>query len=126
MGTCPLQPLSPLRTWAIRLLCACLPVCLAAQAASLLGPLDVPVRGASSLNQPVAVWNNWPAHDELSDKVELTEKLAMRELCEILRLSRDEIIVGPEQLVIVEVTGIDATGWSSLIYAMHRKWGHSR
>jgi hypothetical protein len=53
-----------------------------------LGPLDVPVRGTASLNQPIAVYNNWSAYDELSDNVELTEALAMKELDQILRLRR--------------------------------------
>ena len=48
----------------------------------------VPVRGAAGLNQPIAVYNNWSAYDELSDQVELTEALAMRELGQILRLRK--------------------------------------
>jgi hypothetical protein len=46
------------------------------------------VRGAVALNQPVAVYNNWSAYDELSDNIELTEDLAMKELDQILRLRR--------------------------------------
>jgi hypothetical protein len=38
------------------------------------------------LTQPVSVYINWSAYDELSDNVELTEDLAMRELEELLRL----------------------------------------
>jgi hypothetical protein len=38
--------------------------------------------------QPVFVYNNWSAYDELSDKVVQTEQLAMRELGEILRLRK--------------------------------------
>jgi hypothetical protein len=38
--------------------------------------------------EPVFVYNNWSAYDELSDKVVQTEVLAMRELGEILRLRR--------------------------------------
>src|SRR5213593_2031443 len=45
-------------------------------------------RGAAGLNQPIAVYNNWSAYDELSDRIELTEALAMKELGEILRLRR--------------------------------------
>src|SRR5258707_5378010 len=50
--------------------------------------IPLPVRGTMALNQPVAVYNNWSAYDELSDNIELTEKLAMKELGEILRLRR--------------------------------------
>lgn len=50
--------------------------------------LLVPVRGTIVLNQPVAVYNNWSAYDELSDNVELTEALALKELDEIVRLRR--------------------------------------
>ena len=48
----------------------------------------IPVRGTVALNQPVAVYNNWSAYDELSDNIELTETLAMKELDQILRLRR--------------------------------------
>src|SRR5260370_10137796 len=50
--------------------------------------LPVPVRITAGLKQPIAVYNNWSAYDELSDNVELTEQLAMKELGEILRLRR--------------------------------------
>jgi hypothetical protein len=43
---------------------------------------------AAGLRQPVFVYNNWSAYDELSDKVVQTEALAMRELNEILRLRK--------------------------------------
>jgi hypothetical protein len=49
---------------------------------------SVPVRGTVALNQPVAVYNNWSAYDELSDNIEITEALAMKELGEIVRLRR--------------------------------------
>ena len=49
---------------------------------------DVPLRGSVAINQPVAVYNNWSAYDELSDNIELTEALAMKELNEIIRLRR--------------------------------------
>lgn len=48
----------------------------------------IPLRGTVALNQPVAVYNNWSAYDELSDNIELTEALAMKELEQILRLRR--------------------------------------
>jgi len=51
-------------------------------------PVPISIRGAAGLNQPVAVYNNWSAYDELSDNIELTEALAMKELGEILRLRR--------------------------------------
>ena len=41
---------------------------------------SIPVRGTVALNQPIAVYNNWSAYDELSDNIELTEELAMKEL----------------------------------------------
>ena len=37
--------------------------------------------------QPISVYDIWAAYDELTDKVELTEELAMRQLDELLRLS---------------------------------------
>lgn len=43
---------------------------------------------APLLPDPIAVYNNWSSYDELSDNIELTEKLAMRELDELLRLRR--------------------------------------
>lgn len=48
------------------------------------------VSGAGPL-QPVFVYNNWSAYDELSDKVVQTEALAMRELDEILRLRKSGV-----------------------------------
>ncbi len=54
-------------------------------------PDRVPLRGTVALNQPVAVYNNWSAYDELSDNIELTETLAMKELEQILRLRRDGV-----------------------------------
>jgi len=49
-------------------------------------PVSAPT--LARLRQPIAVYNNWSAYDELSDYIELTEKLAMKELEEILRLRR--------------------------------------
>ncbi len=51
-------------------------------------PAPASVCGAAGLNQPIAVYNNWSAYDELSDNIELTEELAMKQLGEILRLRR--------------------------------------
>jgi len=44
--------------------------------------------GAPLLADPIWVYNNWSSYDELSDNILLTEKLAMRELDEILRLRK--------------------------------------
>jgi len=50
---------------------------------------DVPVHvGAPLARDPIVVYNNWSAYDELSDNIPLTEQLAMKELDEILRLRR--------------------------------------
>jgi len=38
------------------------------------------------IHQPTSVYINWSAYDELSDNVELTEEIAMRQLEELLRL----------------------------------------
>src|SRR6266403_1816451 len=38
------------------------------------------------LQKPIWVYNNWSAYDELSDRIPLTEELAMKELDEIIRL----------------------------------------
>ena len=38
------------------------------------------------LEKPITVYDNWAAYDELSDNVELTEGLAMRQFSELLRL----------------------------------------
>ncbi len=40
------------------------------------------------IKQPISIYINWAAYDELSDNVELTEALAMRQLDELLRLRR--------------------------------------
>jgi hypothetical protein len=52
---------------------------------------SVPLRGTLALNQPIAVYNNWSAYDELSDNIELTEELAMKELDQIVRLRRSGV-----------------------------------
>jgi hypothetical protein len=49
----------------------------------------VPVHiGAPLARDPIVVYNNWSAYDELSDNIPLTEQLAMKELDEVLRLRR--------------------------------------
>ncbi len=40
------------------------------------------------ISQPISVYINWAAYDELSDNVELTEALALRQLAELLRLRK--------------------------------------
>src|ERR1019366_10506090 len=47
---------------------------------------SLPAGHAAGLTQPIAVYNNWSAYDELSDNIELTEQLALKELGGILRL----------------------------------------
>src|SRR5882757_2122887 len=56
-------------------------------------PTTTSVRPGDSVGPPLArdpifVYNNWSAYDELSDNIPLTEQLAMRELDEIVRLRR--------------------------------------
>jgi len=66
-------------------------IILAAVGAPVFAP--VPASGQDepsppALQQPISVYNNWSSYDELSDNIPLTEKLAMRELDELLRLKR--------------------------------------
>jgi hypothetical protein len=44
--------------------------------------------GEPLLRDPIWVYNNWSAYDELSDRIPLTEELAMRELAQIVRLKK--------------------------------------
>src|ERR1700731_7306 len=44
--------------------------------------------GAPLARDPIFIYNDWSAYDELSDNIPLTEQLAMKELDEILRLRR--------------------------------------
>jgi hypothetical protein len=46
---------------------------------------------ATGMKEPVYVYCNWSAYDELSDSVRLTEGLAMRELDEIVRLKKQGV-----------------------------------
>ena len=43
------------------------------------------------LQDPIVVYNDWSAYDELSDNVPLTETLALRELDNVLRLRRQGV-----------------------------------
>jgi len=47
--------------------------------------------GFLPLQDPIVVYNNWSAYDELSDNVPQTEQLAMKELDELLRLRRQGV-----------------------------------
>jgi len=49
---------------------------------------DNPSGISTGLKQPVAVYNNWSAYDELSDNIPQTEALAMRLLDEVVRLKK--------------------------------------
>ena len=40
------------------------------------------------IEQPITVYDAWAAYDELTDTVELTEGLAVRQFAELLRLRR--------------------------------------
>ena len=44
-----------------------------------------------TLADPISVYDNWAAYDELSDNVPLTEELSLRELDNVLRLRRDGV-----------------------------------
>jgi len=53
---------------------------------------DVERSGISTgLKEPIAVYNDWSAYDELSDNIPLTEKLAMQLLDEVIRLKKDGV-----------------------------------
>jgi hypothetical protein len=41
--------------------------------------------------EPVYIYNNWSAYDELSDNIPLTETLAMQELNEVIRLKKNAV-----------------------------------
>src|SRR6266436_7246846 len=63
------------------------PVSPAVSARNILG--WQPARlDALLLKDPIVVYNDWSAYDELSDNIPLTEQLAMQELDEILRFRR--------------------------------------
>jgi len=49
---------------------------------------DASKLGETLLRDPVWVYNDWSAYDELSDNIPLTEELAMKELNEIVRLKK--------------------------------------
>src|SRR5262245_57804817 len=51
-------------------------------------PVNAPSRSSRLLAHPIWVYNNWSSYDELSDRIPLTEDLAMKELGEIVRLQK--------------------------------------
>ncbi len=62
---------------------------LAAQSAASAGQEQTAIQvGTPIARDPIFVYNNWSAYDELSDNIPLTEQLAMKELDEILRWRR--------------------------------------
>ncbi len=53
---------------------------------------DIEQSGISTgLKEPIAVYNDWSAYDELSDNIPQTEDLAMRLLDEVIRLKKDGV-----------------------------------
>jgi hypothetical protein len=46
---------------------------------------------STGLAEPIAVYNDWSAYDELSDNIPLTEELAMQLLDEVIRLKKDGV-----------------------------------
>ena len=64
---------------------------LAAACASGLARAGDAVAGYLTLQDPIVVHNNWSAYDELSDNVQQTEQLAMKEMDELLRLRRNGV-----------------------------------
>jgi len=56
--------------------------------AAVLAAASDPDAGYLTIRDPIVVYNNWSAYDELSDNIPQTEQLAMRELDEVVRLRR--------------------------------------
>ena len=48
-------------------------------------------RLADVIPDPISVYDNWAAYDELSDNVPLTEELSLKELSNVIRLRRDGV-----------------------------------
>ena len=74
----------------VLLLClVALPVVAQRKPASSAVTQWIPMRlGEPLLRDPIWVYNDWSAYDELSDNIPLTEALAMKELDEIVRLRK--------------------------------------
>ena len=70
----------------IALLVAVLPSVVMGQAKYSRNALASP-----TLADPISVYDNWAAYDELSDNVPLTEALSLKELNNMLRLRRDGV-----------------------------------
>jgi hypothetical protein len=68
------------------LLVAAIPCGAAAQAKYSRTALASP-----TIADPISVYDNWAAYDELSDNVPLTEELTLKELDNVLRLRRDGV-----------------------------------
>jgi hypothetical protein len=62
-----------------------------ATALLIAATLPATARISEAFREPIVVYNNWAAYDELSDNVPLTEALAMRPLQEILRLRQQGV-----------------------------------
>ena len=56
--------------------------------ASAQGQYSRTVLGSPTIPDPISVYDNWAAYDELSDNVPLTQALTMRELDNVLRLRK--------------------------------------
>ncbi|HTV09754.1 MAG TPA: hypothetical protein VMD97_11990 [Candidatus Aquilonibacter sp.] len=68
------------------MLIAALPSALLAQTSYVRTALASPL-----IPDPISVYDNWAAYDELSDNVPLTEDLSLKELENIIRLKRDGV-----------------------------------
>lgn len=64
---------------------------IALASAGVLAAAQPPDLRFLTLQDPIVVYNDWSSYDELSDKVPLTEQLAMKELNQVLRLRRDGV-----------------------------------
>ncbi|WP_348269163.1 hypothetical protein P8936_08555 [Edaphobacter paludis] len=62
--------------------------CSAAQYALAQKGYSRNVLGSPTLPDPISIYNNWSAYDELSDNIPLTQDLAMRELDNVIRLRK--------------------------------------
>src|SRR2546429_361341 len=80
MGRCPHERADPVKSPSLLQFIFVSFVTATAIAAAPGTLVSILVRGTAALNQPIAVYNNWSAYDELSDRIELTEALAMKEL----------------------------------------------
>jgi hypothetical protein len=63
-------------------------LCAAASTARAEQPYSRNALGSPTIPNPISVYDNWSAYDELSDNVPLTQALSMRELDNVLRLRK--------------------------------------